>query len=235
MYKERQHFNIAPSSFVHIENELLEPLANVWAPLTTINLDKINLNVFAQAVQIDRFCGTAAVWDSTPVEIPLPFVSHEAQKEFYHPHYRTTIGHKSAPMPCIRYGIAIISKPLSLLKLRERHPNLLTEESFNEWKAGLPVALESVTEFNPSDYENLAVGVSKGYRGAVHDKHIFEGTGIGPYITSTLAVASDLQFNGQQQLLGRPNDHGTLQLKHRKPQRSVSVSSAISLPITCTA
>lgn len=92
---------------------------------------------------------------------------------------------------------------MSLDILRQEQSHLLTTNDFRDWKDGLPVRLDSVTDFDPQHYENLAICISHGWRGSTHDKYIFEDTEIGPYITEEYKIVSDLILLGRETLLGK--------------------------------
>jgi hypothetical protein len=181
-----------------------------------IDLDQTPLSKFAYAVPNAEFLGTAAVWDSTPIEVEING-SPDIVRQYIHPHYRSLrAGHQTQAMRCIRYGFATLPNHLTLDQLKLQDPEY--NKDFEEWSQGLPVVL-TAEEFDPALLEGLCIGCSDGYLGATHDRVIFKATGIGRYITNGLSLVTDLGLQGQEALLGRSaKNRGTLHMKFKKPQ-----------------
>ncbi|KAL9652074.1 hypothetical protein ABK040_015876 [Willaertia magna] len=198
--KEKDFFNIPPSSFSHLEKELMIPLTKSWFPRTTLDLSKIDLHVFAQSITIDEFQNVAMVYDSTPIEIEKPNLPQEKLRDYIHPHYQTTKeGHNAETMPCICYGVTILLKPIRIDKV-------------------LLVVLTDISEFNPQHYEGLCLDISDGYLGVVAEKTIAAANDSLKYITKGLALVSDLSLQGQEKLFGVSRNRGSLMMKNKKPK-----------------
>jgi len=209
-------FNISATSLVRFEQQLVSILANKWTPSLMIDLTQTPLNKFAFSVPNSEFLGTAAIWDSTLIEVQING-SPDIVKQYIHPHYKSITGdHQTQSMRCIRFGFATLPTHLSLMQLQSQLPNYL--ENFEEWSNGLPITMEP-QEFDPSWFEGLCIGCSDGYLRATHDKRIFEATGIGEYITNGLSLVSDCGLLGQESLLGKTKrNRGSLHIRHRKPK-----------------